>query len=100
MHVMKPSSAQKTHSLKGLEVRYERSFLLDLKKLEPTAIQAIRQFVFEDFASMHQLRALPEFRSLGSSNICYRFTIDRYLISLEITGQIVKFVRVLPKPDF
>lgn len=86
-------------SLKGLEVRYERSFLLDLKNLEPAARQQIQQFVFEDFSSSHQLQTLPAFRPLGSSEIFYRFTIDRYLISLEITGQIVKFLRLLPKPD-
>ncbi len=91
--------ARTMQNAKGLEVRYARSFLLDLKKLEPIARQRIQQFVFEDFSSVHQLQSLPAFRSLGSSAIFYRFTIDRYFISLEITGQIVKFLRLLPKPD-
>ncbi|MBC7969001.1 MAG: cytotoxic translational repressor of toxin-antitoxin stability system, partial [Verrucomicrobia bacterium] len=51
------------------------------------------------FTSIQQLHALPGFRSLGSSKIFYRFTLDRYLVSLEITGQIVKFLRLLPKPE-
>jgi hypothetical protein len=42
---------------------------------------------------------LPEFQPVGTSEIFYRFTIDHYLISIEITGQIVKFLRILPKPS-
>jgi mRNA-degrading endonuclease RelE of RelBE toxin-antitoxin system len=84
---------------KALEVRYARSFLLDLKKLEASDRQRIQQFVFEDFSSVHQLKLLPAFRSLGSSAIFYRFTIDRHLVSLEITGQLVKFLRLLPTPE-
>lgn len=95
----KPFTTRSLRSLKGLEIRYERSFLLDLKQLEPSARQQIQQFVFEEFTSIHQLYALPAFRPLGNSEIFYRFTIDRYFISLEITGQIVKFLRLLPKPE-
>ncbi len=81
------------------EVRYERSFLLDIKRLEPAVRRQIQQFVFEDFYQTTQLQELPEFRQLGSSEIYYRFTLDRYLVSLEVTGQIVKFLRVIRKPD-
>jgi hypothetical protein len=41
---------------------------------------------------------LPELRGIGSDNIFYRFTIDDYLIAIEVTGHLVKFLRVLPKP--
>lgn len=87
------------HALVGHEIRYERSFLVDLKNLEPAAFQQIQRFVFKDFYDLIQLQDLCEFRQLGSSGIFYRFTLDRYLISLEITGRIVKFLRILPKPD-
>jgi hypothetical protein len=86
------------HSSQGREIRYERAFLRDLKHLEPTAACHLKKFVFEDFYQINQLQELPEFRQLGSSGIFYRFTLDQYLISLEITGQIVKFLRLLPKP--
>lgn len=81
-----------------LEVRYDRAFLIDLKSLETAALQRLQQFVFEDFFKTNQLQDLPEFQPLGMSEIFYRFTIDRYLISLEVTGQIIKFLRILPKP--
>lgn len=92
--------ARRAHASTGLEIRYERSFLLDLKQLEPAARQQIYRFVFDEFYTVPQLYDLPEFRQLRSSAIFYRFTFDRYLIGLEMTGQIVKFLRVLPKPDF
>jgi DNA replicative helicase MCM subunit Mcm2 (Cdc46/Mcm family) len=83
----------------NLEVRYERSFLLDLKDLEASAFQRVQQFAFYEVCQTVKIQDLPDLRQLGSSEIFYRFTLDNYLISLEITGQIVKFLRILPKPD-
>lgn len=83
----------------SLEVRYERAFLLDLKSLEASTYQKIQQFVFNDFFQIGRFQDLPELRCLGTSDIFYRFTLENYLVSLEITGQITKFLRILPKPD-
>jgi hypothetical protein len=82
-----------------LEVRYDRAFLIDLKSLEPSVFPRIQQFVFSEFFRMGQLQDLSEFQPVGSSEIFYRFTLDRYFICIEIAGQIIKFLRVLPKPD-
>lgn len=82
-----------------LEVRYARSFLLDLKDLEVAAYQRVCKFVFEDFSRLDQLHELPELRQMGSSAIFYRFTFEDYLISIEVAGEIIKFLRVLPKPN-
>lgn len=81
-----------------LEVRYDRTFLIDLKSLETSVMQKMHQFVFEDFFKTNQLQDLPEFQPLETSEILYRFTIDHYLLSIEVTGQIIKFLRILPKP--
>jgi len=98
MNVAKPAFPSRRSPL-GLEVRYERSFLLDLQQLEPVAFRAIKQFVFEEFLQIGQLQDLPTFHQIGSSGIFYRFTLDRYFISLEVTGQLVKFLRVMPIPQ-
>ncbi|MCU0549755.1 MAG: cytotoxic translational repressor of toxin-antitoxin stability system [Leptolyngbya sp. Prado105] len=82
-----------------LEVRYDRAFLIDLKGLETSAMQKLYNFVFEDFFKTNQLQDLPEFQPLESSEIWYRFTIESFLISIEVTGQIIKFLRILPKPS-
>jgi hypothetical protein len=82
----------------SLEVRYDRAFLIDLKSLEIAAFQNILHFAFEAFFQTNQLQDLSEFQPVGASEIFYRFTIDNYLISIEITGQIIKFLRILPKP--
>jgi mRNA-degrading endonuclease RelE of RelBE toxin-antitoxin system len=83
----------------NLEVRYARSFLLDLKNLEAAAYQRIYRFAFEEFMQFTQIQDLPEIKRIGSDAIFYRFSIDNYLIGIEVTGHIVKFLRVLPKPD-
>ncbi|MGB3207250.1 MAG: cytotoxic translational repressor of toxin-antitoxin stability system [Crinalium sp.] len=82
-----------------LEVRYARSFLQDLKNLEPAAYEQIYKFVFYKFMQFNQIQDLPEIHRISADAILYRFTVDNYLIGIEVTGEIVKFLRVLPKPD-
>ncbi len=95
--VIKPSEAGLT-APRRVEVLYERSFIQDLKHLKLDALDKIQQFVFSDFFETTHLEVLPEFRQLGNSRIFYRFTWEDHLLSIEVTGQIIKFIRVLPKP--
>ncbi|MEA5619718.1 cytotoxic translational repressor of toxin-antitoxin stability system [Cronbergia sp. UHCC 0137] len=83
----------------SLEVRYARSFLLDLKSLEPAAYERVYGFVFMELGEKWQPHYLPNLRKLDNEGIFYRFTIDNYLIGIEIRGEIVKFLRVIPMPD-
>jgi mRNA-degrading endonuclease RelE of RelBE toxin-antitoxin system len=83
----------------NLEVRYARSFLVDLQSLEPAAYQQVYDFVFVEFAHKGQLRYLPQLRQLDSEGIFHRFTLGNYLIAIEVKGEIVKFLRVIPMPD-
>jgi hypothetical protein len=81
------------------EVRYERSFITDLKQITPLKIRdRIQNFVFTDFYAVKHLQYLEDFRPMATSQIFYRFTVEDYLVSIEVTGEIIKFVRVLPKP--
>ncbi len=98
MTAIKPMFPRR-HSPLGLEVRYERSFLLDLQRLEPVAFRTIKQFVLEDFTQIAQLQDLTGFHQIGCSGIYFRFTCDRYFIALEVTGQLVKFLRVVAIPQ-
>jgi mRNA-degrading endonuclease RelE of RelBE toxin-antitoxin system len=83
----------------SIEVRYARSFLKDLKNLETVAYQQIYDVVFVDFLMLNKIQDLPGMRQIGSDAIFYRFTIDNYIIGIVVIGQIVKFLRVLPKPN-
>ncbi|HEY9651588.1 MAG TPA: cytotoxic translational repressor of toxin-antitoxin stability system [Coleofasciculaceae cyanobacterium] len=82
----------------SLELRYARSFLLDLKNLESAAYQQVCKVVFEDCRRLKQIQDLPGLHRMSSDAIFYRFTVDNYIIGIEVTGHIVKFLRVLPKP--
>lgn len=82
----------------NLEVRYAKSFLRDLKNLEYAAREQIYEFAFEEFMQIKQIHDLPGLQRIGADAIFYRFTVGDYMIAIEMTGQIVKFLRVLPKP--
>ena len=47
-------------------MRYARSFLLDLKNLEPAAYERVYDFVFIELAQKWQLTDLKELRQLDS----------------------------------
>lgn len=79
-------------------MRYARSFLRDLKNLEPAAYEQVFKVVFDEFMGLKQIQDLPGLHQIGSDTLFYRFTIDNYLVGIEVTGHIVKFLRVLPKP--
>jgi hypothetical protein len=79
-------------------VRYARSFLRDLRNLESAAYQQVCQVVFDEFLVLNQIQDLPGLKRISSNTIFYRFNVDNYMVGIEVTGQIVKFLRVLPKP--
>lgn len=83
----------------SIEVRYARSFLKDLKNLESAAYQQVYEVVFVDFLMLNKIQDLPGMKQIGSDAIFYRFTIDNYIVGIVVIGQIVKFLRVLPKPN-
>jgi mRNA-degrading endonuclease RelE of RelBE toxin-antitoxin system len=84
---------------RSLDVRYARSFLKDLRNLEYAARERVYEAVFNKFQQIDQIQDLPELKQLDSEGILYRCTIDNYMIGLELTGNIIKFLRVLPTPD-
>lgn len=83
----------------NIEVRYARSFLHDLKCLQPDVYQMVYNIAFVDFPQKGKLYYLPQLRQIDGEGIFYRFTIDKYLIGIELRGEIVKFLRVVPMPD-
>ncbi len=83
----------------NIEVRYARSFLKDLKSLESTAYERVYDFVFVQFADNGYLRDLPGLRQIDAEGVFFRFSIDDYLVGIEVRGQIVKFLRVIPIPN-
>lgn len=83
----------------SLDVRYARSFLRDIKNLEYASREHIYKIVFEKYKHINHIKDLPGLKRLDSEGIFYRFSVDNYIIGVELTGHIVKFLRVLPKPD-
>ncbi len=82
-----------------LELRYARSFLEDLDKLNSTAKTRVLNFVFVEFVFSENLHYAPQLRQIDVEGIFHRFTLDNYLVGIEVKGEIVKFLRVIPMPD-
>jgi hypothetical protein len=83
----------------NIEVRYARSFLNDLGRIEAIAYKQVYNLAFMEFPQKGQLHYLPQLRQIDGEGIFYRFTVDKYLIGIELRGEIVKFLRVIPMPD-
>ncbi len=82
-----------------LEIRYARSFLEDLDNLDLAAKKRVLNFVFFEFGFSENLHSLPQLRQIDIEGIFHRFTLDNYLVGIEVKGEIVKFLRVIPMPD-
>ena len=82
-----------------LELRYARSFFKDLEKLDLADRRRVSNFVFVEFASTDNLHYAPQLRQIDLEGIFHRFTLDNYLVGIEVKGEIVKFLRVIPMPD-
>ncbi|AFY54048.1 hypothetical protein Riv7116_1488 [Rivularia sp. PCC 7116] len=82
-----------------LELRYARSFLEDVKQLDAAAKKRVLNFVFVEFVFSENLHSLPQLRQIDAAGFFHRFTLDDYLVGIEVKGEIVKFLRVIPMPD-
>lgn len=83
----------------NIEVRYAKSFLNDLKRINTPAYSLIYNFVFVDFPAKGTMHSLPQLRQIDQEGVFYRFRLDNYIIGIELRGEIVKFMRVIPMPD-
>ncbi|WP_244533069.1 cytotoxic translational repressor of toxin-antitoxin stability system [Geitlerinema sp. PCC 9228] len=84
-----------------LEIRYTRSFLLDLfaiRQQDETTYKQLVSVLFVKLPKRDRLRGLPQLRQIDTNGMFYRFTLDGYVVGTEMVGEIVKLVRILPKP--
>lgn len=91
------NETKQTQSI-GLDVRYTRSFLIDLRNIEYAAQEQIYTVIFKKYRKIEHIYDLPGLVKLDAEGTLYRCTIDSYTIGLELKGNIIKFWRVLPTP--
>ncbi|HAX77371.1 MAG TPA: cytotoxic translational repressor of toxin-antitoxin stability system [Cyanobacteria bacterium UBA11372] len=82
----------------GLDLRYTRSFLVDLRDLEFSDQERLFSLIFQKYRRLENIYDLPGLVKLNAEGTLYRCTIDNYTIGLELKGNIIKFWRVLPTP--
>lgn len=85
-----------------LEIRYTRSFLLDLfciRQQDEATYEQLVSILFVKLPKRDRLRGLPQLRQIDTSGMFYRFTLDGYVVGMELVGEIAKLVRILPQPQ-
>ena len=83
-----------------MDLKFESSFKRDLKKIKDKDILEKLKKIIEDFEKIDKL---DEFKGdlkklIGGKNF-WRVKIGDYRIGLEIEGNTLIFVRILPKRD-
>ncbi|WP_038056440.1 type II toxin-antitoxin system RelE family toxin [Thermodesulfobacterium hydrogeniphilum] len=83
-----------------MDLKFENSFKRDLKKIKDKDIlEEIKKLIEE----LEKIKELKEFRGdlkkLRSGKNFWRIRIGDYRIGLEIEGNILIFVRILPRKE-
>ena len=97
IHQLMVNETKESQSI-GLDLRYTRSFLVDLRDLEFSDQERIFALIFKKYRRLENIYDLPGLVKLDAEGTLYRCTLDKYTIGLELKGNIIKFWRVLPTP--
>ncbi|MBW3538652.1 MAG: type II toxin-antitoxin system RelE/ParE family toxin [Planctomycetes bacterium] len=82
-----------------MRTSFRKSFLRDLKKVKSRAIlKRVRQAI-EEVESAATLAELADLTKLAGSIDCYRIRIGDYRLGVVVEGDLVEFVRCLPRRD-
>ena len=78
---------------------FRKSFMRDLKKVKDRALVGRVRAAIEQVEAAAQLQAIGDLKKLSGTDNCYRIRVGEYRIGVTIEGDIVEFVRCLPRPD-
>jgi mRNA-degrading endonuclease RelE of RelBE toxin-antitoxin system len=84
-----------------VEVRYRKSFLRDLKKIQnKPAYDKVFRLAFEVIPNVRDLRELPGVKALSGHQHRFRIRLSSFRIGIQVEGNVVEIVRVLDRRDF
>jgi mRNA interferase RelE/StbE len=82
-----------------VNTEFTSSFLRDVRKLPDDAVRAQVRATIEVVEAAADLRAITNLKKLSGTGSYYRIRIGEYRIGLQVTGEAVIFVRVLPRRE-
>lgn len=82
-----------------MKATFRSSFLRDLKKLKDRNVrQQVREVIVQVEAAA-DVRAIGNLSKMSGGGSFYKIRIGEYRIGLSIKGNVVEFVRCLPRRD-
>ena len=75
------------------------SFVRDIRKLPYATIREQVQNAILSVEAAPDIRSLPNLKKLSGTGSYYRIRIGDYRIGLSVQGDVITFVRVLPRKD-
>jgi mRNA interferase RelE/StbE len=82
-----------------MNTTFRKSFLRDLKKIkDQTVLDSVRQ-VIEEVEAAPNLQAIGNLKKMSGTLDFYRIRIGDYRIGIVVEGDVVEFVRCLPRRD-
>jgi len=78
----------------------KKSFLHDLKKVANSAIRAGIDRAVSAVIDASDIHDIPKLKKLKGYRIHYRIRVGNYRIGITIDGDLVTFIRCLPRKDF
>ena len=83
-----------------MDLKFENSFKRDLKKIEDKDVLEELKKVIKNLEELKELKDFKgDLKKLRSGKNFWRIRIGDYRIGLEIEGNILIFVRILPRKE-
>jgi len=80
-------------------LKYERSFLKDIQKLQDKKIAKKLQTLFETFEQEENLQSIPNIKKLKGYDTYYRVKIGSYRLGFSFEDNQIDIIRFLHRKD-
>lgn len=82
-----------------MRTSFRKSFARDLRKVKDRAILDRVRETIERVEAAPDPGAIPDLKKLGGADDAYRIRVGDYRLGVTIEGDLVDFVRFLPRRD-
>ncbi len=82
-----------------MRVTYRKSFSRDLRKVKDRAVLDRVRRTIEQVEAAGTLQGVGEIKKLSGTDTFYRIRLGEYRIGVVVEGDVVEFVRCLPRRD-
>ena len=82
-----------------MKTAFTSSFLRDVRKLPDDAVREQVRAVIVAVEAAPDLRSMPHLKKLSGGGSYYRVRVGDHRIGLSVQGEVVTFIRVLPRKE-